>query len=600
MRQAKNREQLLKTAASLLEQTVSCKILFHVSGFFAGSEDTPKIKLLFNAFEQLPSNVETWAVNLANQAVAFDQPGFECANDANKILMAAVPISNGNENSEALVALFMDAEDKAQTEIRQLQLVANAIERWDSVKTVQAEREIAQAVASINEICSRLDSAKCLDEFCRMLADETADFLICLQEIGGEVVDPAESKPTVFVGLASKNDLSLRAISHRDCLPEQSSMVDFVESAMAEALCRNCESSWPTTDNRAHSLLCHQRLRKELQASQVYSIPSSKDEDKARIVMTYAWQQVADERQIRCIQALVRNLGNKVELIQRSEENRLQRTLNKAKHAWQSNRCKTIARAAGIVCLLSLIPLPYRIGCDCEVRPKTRRFVCAPFEARLENCLVDPGDTVSRGQILGTLDDKDIRLELAQNSAELNQAQSAWDGHLVSHQSGEARLAQLDMEKLLARNQLLRNRIDNLELKSPIDGVIVSGDLKDALGIPMKLGDSMFEVAPLDDYLVELLVPEDDVRYAWAEMPVRMSFNAIPFRSFAGTVLRIQPESEIRDGKNVFVAVVSLDSIHGKMRPGMTGQAKIRSVWRPMAWNYLHKPAANCLRWLGW
>ena len=118
--------------------------------------------------------------------------------------------------------------------------------------------------------------------------------------------------------------------------------------------------------------------------------------------------------------------------------------------------------------------------------------------------------------------------------------------------------------------------------------------------MPLETGQSLFEVAPLEKLSVDIFLPEDDVRYAQVGQSVSIKFDSYPFESFQGQLHRIHPAAEIKDAENVFVATVLMDNPEGKLRPGMKGDAKCQSVWRPIWWNLMHKPAAKCMRYFGW
>jgi len=52
---------------------------------------------------------------------------------------------------------------------------------------------------------------------------------------------------------------------------------------------------------------------------------------------------------------------------------------------------KTAKLAALVFSIAMLIPLPYRVKCDCSVQPTSRRFVAAPYHGVLEKSLVEKG-----------------------------------------------------------------------------------------------------------------------------------------------------------------------------------------------------------------
>jgi len=171
---------------------------------------------------------------------------------------------------------------------------------------------------------------------------------------------------------------------------------------------------------------------------------------------------------------------------------------------------------------------------------------------------------------------------------------------VVSHDSGEMYVAKYEIERLRSRRDLLLHRQEGLELRSPMDGIVIAGDLKHAEGMPLQVGETLFEVAPLEKLRVELAIPEDDVRYTQTGMSTKIRLDAFPFESWDGKIERIHPASELKNDQNVFVAVVQIDNADGKLRPGMTGYAKTKTFWRPVIWNYFHKPAAATARWFGW
>ena len=133
-----------------------------------------------------------------------------------------------------------------------------------------------------------------------------------------------------------------------------------------------------------------------------------------------------------------------------------------------------------------------------------------------------------------------------------------------------------------------------------MDGIVVSGDLKDAEGMPLKVGEVLFEIAPLDAMDVELAISEDDLPYIRCGMPVHITFDAFPLRSYESKIERIHPRSEMRDDRNVFIAQVRLENPRQALHPGMRGYARVAAGRAPGGWILLRRPLAAALEWLGW
>jgi hypothetical protein len=254
----------------------------------------------------------------------------------------------------------------------------------------------------------------------------------------------------------------------------------------------------------------------------------------------------------------------------------------------------TLALLAGLMCM----PVPYRIASECEVQPVARRYVVAPFDGVLEESLAAPGDRIQAGQLLARLDGRDIRIELSSTQAEYERKNKERDTALANGQTATAQIARLDMERLELKTQLLQQREQELDIRSPCDGILISGDWQRAQGARLTIGQTLFEIGPLDRMVVEIAVPEDDVNYARPGAPVRIQVNAAA-ADRTGTIDLIHPRAEIRNDRNVFVAEVTLENVDGALLPGMKGAAKIRGPTRPLAWNLFHKPWYAVRRWLG-
>jgi hypothetical protein len=147
---------------------------------------------------------------------------------------------------------------------------------------------------------------------------------------------------------------------------------------------------------------------------------------------------------------------------------------------------------------------------------------------------------------------------------------------------------------------MLKSRIEHLEMRSPIGGLVVSGDLKRSEGMPMATGQVLFEIAPIDEMRIEVAIPEEDVRLARPGMPVRIWLDAFPSKYWDARLETIHPRAELKEHQNVFVAELTLPNYGGKMRPGMRGSARVESDRHMLGWNLFHKAFAAATRWLGW
>ena len=252
----------------------------------------------------------------------------------------------------------------------------------------------------------------------------------------------------------------------------------------------------------------------------------------------------------------------------------------------------------GLVAAMAMVaPVPYSVKCDCELKPVVRRFVAAPFEGALEKAFVEVGDQVQADQLLARMDGKEVRWEQAGNVAEYERAAKERDAHLADQKFGEAQLAKLQMERLALTTKLLDHRNEHLEIRSPIDGVVVSGELKRAEGVRLSMGQTLFEVAPLDQMIIEVEIPEAELAHVTSGAAATIRLEAFPGQQLDGTLKRICPRAELRRKQQVFVAEIALPNDAGQFRPGMRGRVSIPAGQAMLGWRLFHRAWQKLLLW---
>ncbi len=146
---------------------------------------------------------------------------------------------------------------------------------------------------------------------------------------------------------------------------------------------------------------------------------------------------------------------------------------------------------------------------------------------------------------------------------------------------------------------MLNYLIEQGKIISPISGVVVIGDLKRQIGAPVKKGDVLFEVTPLESLRAELLVPEDQIFDIALEQEGYLATVSYPGQRIKFVVERINPMAEVVNNRNVFKVRVRLLETRPWMRPGMEGVAKISVGKRRYIWIWTRR-IVNWLRMKFW
>ena len=103
-----------------------------------------------------------------------------------------------------------------------------------------------------------------------------------------------------------------------------------------------------------------------------------------------------------------------------------------------------------------------------------------------------------------------------------------------------AQIDSLEMQRLDLKRTLLADRTEHLDIKSPIDGIVVSSDLQRCEGVPVTIGQVLYEVAPLEQMVAEVAIPDEEVSHVRAAMPVKICLDSQP-GAFRGQLEKIHP-----------------------------------------------------------
>ncbi len=250
---------------------------------------------------------------------------------------------------------------------------------------------------------------------------------------------------------------------------------------------------------------------------------------------------------------------------------------------------------AGIMAM----PVKERIKAPASLEPMVRRVVAAPFNSTLRETKVEAGDLVGEGDLLAELDGREIRFQLAEAVANRARATKEADRALDAGKVAESQMARLEALSHEQQQLINEERQKFLEIRSPIRGVVLQGDLERAEGAPLQTGDRLFEIAPVDEMLIEIALPQSEIAYVREGMPIQLHLEAHPGKVFDAEITRIPPRSEIRENMNVFVCEASILNEQGDLRPGMNGEAKVIADRQMLIWTLI-RPAVNYCRLKLW
>jgi biotin carboxyl carrier protein len=528
----------------------------------------------------------TWC----DQAAAEGRLQHYLVEGALPMTVIAVPVAVPDGKPEVLCAAFRTAKKPAHGVVILMQNVAAHLTMWFLRRGYKWLDQESDDLAALIELVAKIEDAHSLPHAAFIAANQLQNYLNCKR---------------VALGLikGDQHQCHLQALSGVSRFDKRSAYVLSVEAALDEAILRNDVTVWSEAhDNDPHAAKAHQGLCSEADCTCVISAPLRTVDD--RIVGAWLLMDDGQLAESTTIESLLRagsrTVASSLALVDEARCGLLRRMSRSLYGHLRSKWLKATLIASVVLAAVMCLPLRYKLKCDATVEPVTRRFVAAPFESTLEKTLVKPGDLVDEGATLALLDGRELRMELAGLEAELKQASKQRDTAMAARKTAEAQIARLEMENLELKIRVLRHRSEQLRIESPTDGIVVSGDLERVEGAPLKVGQTMFEIAPLNNMIVEVAVPESEIGHVRNEMEVHAKIEAYPGHTWSGKINRIHPRSEIREQESVFVAEVELQDSAGLLRPGMHGEARIMADRRAWGWILFHRAWHSLQFKLGW
>lgn len=255
------------------------------------------------------------------------------------------------------------------------------------------------------------------------------------------------------------------------------------------------------------------------------------------------------------------------------------------RHTWA--KALVIALSAFVLGTL-LIKGTYKVEGSFTLEAPIRQAVPAPFDGFLRQALVRPNDQVTAGvTVMAQLDDSDLRVEAAALVAEREARLKEADKARSERKTSDALVSEAEAQRVAARLELVQAKLSRASILAPISGTVLTGELDQLIGSPIKTGDVLFEVAPLGELRADVAVLEDQIADVRVGQTGELATAAYPGEYVGFVVERIDPIAKLDKSKNVFNVRVKLtntpESIASSLRPGMQGLAKIESGKKPYA-----------------
>lgn len=489
------------------------------------------------------------------------------------------PITASGRTYGAVVMVLAAAASDLQAVLRELHWGVGWILSivWRHQASEQAGRNAAATAAL--DVLAAIEEHESFQEAASTLCNALALALDCER---------------VSFGKVHRDSIRLEAMSHGAWFRKRSDVTEAIEAAMVEAHDQAEVLCLPPVGESRTITLQQARLAAESGRAAVASVPML---DRGLPVGVLTLERAAGAapftaHDLLFVETLTSLTAQLIALKLREERwigGRLRRHgMDGARALFGPRRplAKTLGIAGLILLLVLFVPIAqFRVSADAELEGRVQRAASVPFSGFIAQSHARAGDVVRQGQLLAALDDRDLRIDRARAQSEVQQLDRQYREALANHERSEMNLHGAKLRQAEAELRLIDYRLSRTRITAPLSGVLVSGDVSQLVGTPVKEGEVLFEVAPLDGFRVVLHVEEGDIAYLRPDQegsfaPTGLAGRTVPFK-----VSRITSVTSNREGKNAFRVEAELGKDAPRtLRPGMEGVAKVQIDRRSNFW----------------
>ena len=480
-----------------------------------------------------------------------------------------------------VIAVEMGGDDADQIKVVAKMFKIGAA--WLEVMISQRQTANSERLAGVVQLLAHCLEQDRFEAAARVFVNQLAAQLSCTR---------------VSLGLLKGNSHRVKVISHAAQTGRNANLLKAIGVAMDEARDQGCSVVHPAPEEgRVPITLAHRELAKNYHVRSIATVLLLvQGRTIGAVTLERAEEEPFEPDRVRFCEQVGLLVAPVLELKQRDERS-LQRhardTVSRGLHTLFGPH-HVLAKlgsllAAGLLAFMLFATGAYRVAADAVIEPAIQQAVVAPQEGYVATASIRAGDLVSRGSLLGTLEDRDLELERSKWHSERDKLHKEYRSALATHDRSKVSVLDAQVAQAEAELELVNERLRRTQLLAPFDGIVVSGDLSRSLGSPVERGQVLFEIAPLDAYRVVLQVDETEISRIQVGQRGHLALAAVPDRSLPLVVDKITPVAEASEQQNRFRVEARLEVLERLLRPGMSGIAKIEIEQRSLFWIWTHR-----------
>jgi putative peptide zinc metalloprotease protein len=252
--------------------------------------------------------------------------------------------------------------------------------------------------------------------------------------------------------------------------------------------------------------------------------------------------------------------------------------------AWLGSH-RAILTAAAAIALLLLPVWHQSTSASFVLEPANRAVVRSPVPGLVEGIFVKEGMLVSAGQTLAKLRNLPMQSDVAEAQAQYVVAADRATLAAMRYENYGSALN--ERQRLAAHSEQLKLKSANLQITSPIAGVVLTPRLQDRVGSYLTAGTELLEVADLTTLRARIYVSEYDMHKVHQGASAKLQAEGVP-AVWESRAAAITPVSHTGDATLIdqtkfkglnppqfYLVELQVSDAGAQLKPGMTGVARV-------------------------
>lgn len=436
-------------------------------------------------------------------------------------------------------------------------------------------------------------------------------------DVIGSIIEPEDSKTAshqfvqrmvsefdlerACIGFYLNRETRVTTISHSATFGKEMNFVRQIGSAMDEAIDQETVILYPAKDGDLLRITAaHEALHDNHKTGNILTLPLMENgEVVGALLCEHGGGNIFTQEEINIIGGIAAFAGPLLMDKRRNDQHILFKVFSSAQRQFDRMFGMGYVGRKIVVALLILVASfftyadgTYYITADGSIKGEIQRAIVAPFDGFVLSGDVSAGDAVKQGDLIMSLDDRDLALERLNWTSQKQERQFEFNRALGARNRSEIKIIEARIAQADIQIEMIDERLTRAKMKAPFDGLIVSGDLSQSIGGAVRRGDVLFEIAPLNSYRLKLLVDETQISHVKEGHEGLLLTTSLPNKPFVFVVSKITPVAKALEGKTVFEVEAKILEEVELLRPGMTGIGKIDAGTENLLWiwtrSFLH------------